>query len=167
VAKDNMGCGEEDNNGQGVSSGNRGKGISSMARLNSGEFVKKQKNSIGSGIKRGVRIYCITSSVLWDVTPCSLLKVNRSCRRKCRLHLQGRRISQARNQHKAGGKQSLFQAGFLLDLFFYPEDRGDGVISQEILSRVYGSVTNDNGFWTGLLDLLTPSFIISVNHNQL
>jgi hypothetical protein len=35
------------------------------------------------------------------------------------------------------------------------------------MSRVYGSVTNNNGFWIGRLDLLTPSCTISLNHNQL
>jgi hypothetical protein len=34
------------------------------------------------------------------------LKVNRRFGRKCRLHLQCRRISQARNQRKAGSKRS-------------------------------------------------------------
>jgi hypothetical protein len=38
------------------------------------------------------------SSVFWDITPCSPLKVNRPFEGTCRLHLQGRRISQARNQ---------------------------------------------------------------------
>jgi hypothetical protein len=36
-----------------------------------------------------------------------------------------------------------------------------------ILSRVYGSVTNNNGFWIEWLDLLTPSYTISLNHYQL
>jgi hypothetical protein len=36
-----------------------------------------------------------------------------------------------------------------------------------ILSRVYGSVTNNIGFWIGWLDLLTASFTITRNHNQL
>jgi hypothetical protein len=36
-----------------------------------------------------------------------------------------------------------------------------------ILSRVRGSVTNNNGFGIGLLDLLTPSCTISFNANQL
>jgi hypothetical protein len=36
-----------------------------------------------------------------------------------------------------------------------------------ILSRVYGSVTNNNGFWIGWLDLLTPSCTVSLNHSQL
>jgi hypothetical protein len=36
-----------------------------------------------------------------------------------------------------------------------------------ILSRVWGSVTNNNGFWIGRLDLLTASFTITHNHNHL
>jgi hypothetical protein len=36
-----------------------------------------------------------------------------------------------------------------------------------ISSRVYGSVTNNNGFWIGWLNLLTVSFTITRNHNQL
>jgi hypothetical protein len=35
-----------------------------------------------------------------------------------------------------------------------------------ILPRIYGR-TNNNGFWIGWLDLLTPSFAISLNHTQL
>jgi hypothetical protein len=34
------------------------------------------------------------------------------------------------------------------------------------LLHVYGCLTN-NGLWTERLDLLTPSFTISINHNQL
>jgi hypothetical protein len=40
----------------------------------------------------------MTSSMLWDITPCSSLKVNRRFGRTFRLHFQSRRISQARNQ---------------------------------------------------------------------
>jgi hypothetical protein len=36
-----------------------------------------------------------------------------------------------------------------------------------ILSRIYSSVTKNNGSWTGWSDLLTPYFTISLNHNQL
>jgi hypothetical protein len=36
-----------------------------------------------------------------------------------------------------------------------------------VLSRVHGSVTANNGFWIGWLDLLTPACAISLNHNQL
>jgi hypothetical protein len=37
----------------------------------------------------------------------------------------------------------------------------------KILSRVRGSVTDHNGFWIGWLDLLTPSFTITLNYNNL
>jgi hypothetical protein len=40
------------------------------------------------------------SSLFWDITQCSPLKVNRRFGGTCRLHFQGRRISQARNQHE-------------------------------------------------------------------
>jgi hypothetical protein len=43
---------------------------------------------------------------LWDITPCSLLKINRFFEGTYRLQLQSRRISQARNQREAGSKQS-------------------------------------------------------------
>jgi hypothetical protein len=47
------------------------------------------------------------SSLFWDITPFSPLKVNRRSGETRRLHLQGRRISQARTRIKAGGKESL------------------------------------------------------------
>jgi hypothetical protein len=43
------------------------------------------------------------SSIFWDITPCSVLKVNRRFGQIYRLHLQGR-ISQARCSVEAGGK---------------------------------------------------------------
>jgi hypothetical protein len=46
------------------------------------------------------------SSIFWNITPCSPLKVNRKLGGTCRLHLQGRKTSQARNQREAGSKQS-------------------------------------------------------------
>jgi hypothetical protein len=33
--------------------------------------------------------------------------------------------------------------------------------------RVRGSVTNNKEFWIRRLDSLTPSFTVSLNHNQL
>jgi hypothetical protein len=45
------------------------------------------------------------SIIFWDITRCSPLEVSRRFGGTCRLHLQGRRISQARNQREAGGKQ--------------------------------------------------------------
>jgi hypothetical protein len=51
-------------------------------------------------------------TVFWDITLCSLLRLNRRFGGAYRLHVQGRRIRLARNQHE-------------LILFFYPEDGGD------------------------------------------
>jgi hypothetical protein len=58
----------------------------------------------------------------WDIRRCSPL-VNRRFRGTYRLHLQGRRISQARNQ-----RESMWQADPMLGLFFNPEDGGDIVL---------------------------------------
>jgi hypothetical protein len=52
-----------------------------------------------------------------DISP---LKVNRRFGGTCRLHLQGRKISQARNQ--SGSIKQSFYADSLLGLFFDPED---------------------------------------------
>jgi hypothetical protein len=47
------------------------------------------------------RPLCTKNSVFWEITPCSPLKVNQHLGRTCRLHLQGRRLSKARNWHEA------------------------------------------------------------------
>jgi hypothetical protein len=39
--------------------------------------------------------------ISWDIAPCNPLKVNRRFGGTCRLHLQGRRINQARNQRES------------------------------------------------------------------
>jgi hypothetical protein len=49
----------------------------------------------------------IKSSILWDTTLYSMLKVNRCFRLKYCLHLQSLRITQARNQRRACGRQEL------------------------------------------------------------
>jgi hypothetical protein len=46
------------------------------------------------------------SSIFWNITPRSPLEVIRSFRGTCRLHLQGRRISQAKTSLKEDSKQS-------------------------------------------------------------
>jgi hypothetical protein len=45
------------------------------------------------------------SCSLWDITPCRPLEINLRFRWKCRFHLQGRRVGQARNQYKTVSKQ--------------------------------------------------------------
>jgi hypothetical protein len=56
------------------------------------------------------------STILWDITPCSSLRVKRRFGGTYRLHLQGRKISRRRNQ-----RESRWQ----VELCFYPEDGGD------------------------------------------
>jgi hypothetical protein len=62
-------------------------------------------------------VVIMKSSIFWDVTVCSRVKVNRRFRGTYRLYFQGR----------MGAKQELclLQTGFLLGLFFYTEDGGD------------------------------------------
>jgi hypothetical protein len=71
--------------------------------------------------------FCTSSSIFWDITSCSKLKINRRFRGTCCLQLRDRRIRQARNQHEAGSKQSqtMLVTCFLTELFFDPEDGGD------------------------------------------
>jgi hypothetical protein len=45
------------------------------------------------------------SSVIWDITPRSPLKIKHRFGGTCCLHLQGQKLSQARNQQEAGIKQ--------------------------------------------------------------
>jgi hypothetical protein len=61
---------------------------------------------VGFGILTAV---VLNSSIFWDITTCSPVKVNWLFRGTCRLHLQGRRISQARNQC-----ESRWQAAWLI-----------------------------------------------------
>jgi hypothetical protein len=56
----------------------------------------------------------LMSSVFWDIRAYTPLKVNRNYGGTCRLHPQGRRISQARNQHEVGSMQALLTAYFML-----------------------------------------------------
>jgi hypothetical protein len=54
------------------------------------------------------------SSVFWDVSPWSLLKINVPFLGKCRHHLQGPRKNQAGNQSEHGRDSSLLDVCFML-----------------------------------------------------
>jgi hypothetical protein len=75
-----------------------------------------------------LRVVFRKSPIFWNITLCRLLKVNWCFRGTFHLHLQGQRTSQAINQCEAGSKHSsgsacyLLHDGFLLGLFFNPED---------------------------------------------
>jgi hypothetical protein len=60
------------------------------------------------------------NSIFWNIASFSPLKINRRFGGICSLHLQGRRIIQARNQY--GYVYCLLPASFLLRLFFIPEN---------------------------------------------
>jgi hypothetical protein len=84
----------------------------------------------------------LKSTIVWDITPWSPLKVNRSFGGTYRLHLQGRRISRGRNQPESRWQWEAllakwFHAGFFLGLFFDLEDGGD------MFLRNFGSLSTD------------------------
>jgi hypothetical protein len=55
------------------------------------------------------------SSIFWDITLYSPFKINRRFGWACRLHLQFRIMSQARNQREAGGKQMNMDMTYFLE----------------------------------------------------
>jgi hypothetical protein len=60
------------------------------------------------------------ASVIWDISPYSPLKIKWHFSQTCHLHLQGWRVSQARNKHEAGNKQGKW----LLKMLDYIETEG-------------------------------------------
>jgi hypothetical protein len=48
-----------------------------------------------------------SSTVFWDMMPCSSVDVNQCPRGTYCLHLQGQRVSQASNYEEGGGQQSF------------------------------------------------------------
>lgn len=59
-------------------------------------------------------LYYMKSSVFWDVSPYSPLKVNLWFSGTCCFHLQGQRIGQSKNHHEIGSKQSYLAVCFML-----------------------------------------------------
>jgi hypothetical protein len=55
---------------------------------------------------KGLTAVVMKSSIFWDITLCSPLKVTWYFGGTCHLHLQGQRICQARHQHETDSKQS-------------------------------------------------------------
>jgi hypothetical protein len=79
-------------------------------------------------------IVVMKSTILWDITPFSLLKINPRFKWIYRLHLHSLKISQARCQHESkwqgespcfASLLATFHADTLLGLLFSPEDGGD------------------------------------------
>jgi hypothetical protein len=70
------------------------------------------------------------SNIFWDITPCSLLKVNRRFGGTHHLHLQGQKMNRAKYQRESRWQAELFittclHDDILLRLFFDPEYRSD------------------------------------------
>jgi hypothetical protein len=66
----------------------------------------------------------LKNSIFWDVTPCSMLKVNRRFGGICSFHFHGRRIHQARNKHEAVNKQRVclaYYSTLKMEEAYYPE----------------------------------------------
>jgi hypothetical protein len=80
-----------------------------MYRANTltGQYYQTSKRAVLSAISEARTPVVMKSSVFWDMTQCNLLEVNRRLGGTCRLHLQDRRIIQARNQREAGSVQAL------------------------------------------------------------
>jgi hypothetical protein len=59
---------------------------------------------VGFGVLTAV---IMKSSIFWDITSCSPLKVNARFGGTFRVCLQGQRFNQARNQHDVGSKLTI------------------------------------------------------------
>jgi hypothetical protein len=111
----------------------------------------------------------LKSSVFGYIMLSSSLKVNWHFRGTC-LHLQGRRISQARNQHE---DTYLPHAGFLLGLFVDPED-GSNMFLQNIcwLSVDYTALypkdrTLHNHHWENLKSYNSGIYLVRMECSSL
>jgi hypothetical protein len=73
---------------------------------------------VGFGVLTAV---IMKNSILWGVTSCSTLQVNRSFGGTCRLHLKVRRVSEARILREAGSKHSSYSSTLKMNATCYSE----------------------------------------------
>jgi hypothetical protein len=66
-----------------------------------------------SELNQSRKLINIKSTIFWDITPCSALKVNRRFGGTCRLHFQGRRIGRVRNQRGSKWQASTLKMGLI------------------------------------------------------
>jgi hypothetical protein len=64
-------------------------------------------------IYEGLIAVVMKSSVFWDITPRSLQKMNRGFERTFHLHLHGRKINLAINQHEVSNKLCFMPVFYL------------------------------------------------------
>jgi hypothetical protein len=83
----------------------------SIPRVQLYSSVSDQSQSVSRRITYPIQQTELTRVIFWDITLCRPLKVDKRLRGTCRLYLQGRKISQARNQHEAKCRSTLLQKG--------------------------------------------------------
>jgi hypothetical protein len=104
--------------------------------------------------------YSQKNSVFWGMMLYSPSKIIQSSGGARCLHLQGQRINQTRNQHEAGRKLGLpASAGFLLGLFFNPEDGGDTFLQMSVdsLHTTQHYIPDDRTLKTTAVRTLNPT----------
>jgi hypothetical protein len=71
-----------------------------------GQLLMNWINQVRNKRLCAMKIVNLKNSLFWDITLCRWVKINRPFGGTYRLHLQGWRASQARNQRKAGKRPS-------------------------------------------------------------
>jgi hypothetical protein len=84
------------------------------------------------------------STIFWDITPCSPVKVNRRFGRIYRLHLQGRKKADQGTSVKAGGQKTLKMEPICSSETSVDTQRTHGVIFQKIVLFINTAVRTSN-----------------------
>jgi hypothetical protein len=79
-----------------------------------------------------LRVVVMNSFIFWNIRPCSPLKVNWCFGGMCHFNLQGKRISQARNQCEACSKQGWRWKWHVLEKHRLAFNRLHSIISHKI-----------------------------------